>query len=383
MNEEFTPEVIVSLILLSLKKNAEEYIGKPVKDAIVSVPVNFSIKQKKALLKAYHLAGINIIRMVTESSIISYLLSETEENNYLILDIGGGTSDISLIETGDNAFEILGGLGKDVGGVDYDKKMVECISNKINMEHKILSKNLNPIDQLKIKNEAIRAKIALTNLENTSVILENITINKIKERDIQFNISRIEYNNFITTLDDEIENLLIEAKNLCDEYKFLELNSILLTGQGSKFYSISNIINKVFPSIPIIKKYKETAVVEGISYQCGVLSGEKKDALLLDMFYNDIWLYINPSNYGLLIHNNTTIPAKQSMMVLVTKSGKINLEIKETNRLHSYDENIKSIELFFEKGDKIELTIYIDANSKIELIISCKQKFTQEVYQLF
>lgn len=346
-SNKFSTVLLLALILNSVKRNAEEFLNQNFKDVLLSIPVDFRGREIQKLEQAAQLAGLHVLRILQESSTASLLVAAlgatTEEYFFLNVDFGGGTLDVSGVESGDGVCEVLFSLGDRVlGGCDYDEAICRHTIKKLEREYGIYP--ILPDTQLysQILVQAEQVKIKLSQYESTQFFLE-CPDNKGNIMDYTWEITRAEFTAITQLLTKRIKEILVHAKELMSLHlKCFQLTEasipIYLTGQGSKLFSVSQIIREVFPNSEIIDCYQENAVCLGLSQQGGILTGIKKGLLLLDNLHiyvdiqcssydevNDI-IHIGLKNemfYNILDPNkgeynspSITIPAYKSMKVV-------------------------------------------------------------------
>ena len=276
--KKYTAEDLAVLFIKSLKQNIIEHLGSNPGQIIVSKPTYFGIKQTNALIQSFLNAGLSVKRFISESSASSLnyvdakLKNVSDNSCYLSIDLGGGTLDIDVIEFGDSIFEIKESYGNNyLGGFDYDQLLFNFCKKEIE-EKKITLTNLL---EKQLYYECERVKIALKNTESVNVILP-VEMPEGNYDSINLIIDKQQFKNIVSTLDLKIFNIL---NDISRQYK---ITTILLCGQGSKLFTIEEVIKYLFPGISVIDLFAENAVIRGLSKSTGVLDGKIKDILLLD-----------------------------------------------------------------------------------------------------
>jgi molecular chaperone DnaK (HSP70) len=308
--KSFSPEFIASLIIKSLKQNAEEFLSIEVKRILVSMPANFTIAESNALVIAFELAGLEIVRMIGEpcaASVLVYLHNENifpicnDWSYFLVLDLGGGTFDVSVVDQAPEKdwFHIAAVAGDNcLGGMDYDDVMQNYIIAQIESFAKKSDFILSEFDKARVQIEAKRVKSSLNSTQEATILLQDFEIGEFGLQDLEIRISRDLFRNLTASLNFEIERcILLVLKKAKLEPK--HINYVLLAGQGSKIFTVPDIITRLFPNTSVIDKFQENAVVQGLSIQAANLRGYLHgDFLLLDSTYTSIGIKcmkINPS----------------------------------------------------------------------------------------
>jgi molecular chaperone DnaK (HSP70) len=279
---------LASLIIRSLRTSAEQFLGRRVSEVMASAPANFTIRQWNSLLKACQMAGLTVKRLVGEPSAAAVIVAGEHlpgRNSYdafFVLDLGGGTFDVSVIEAGEGVWEIKAAGGdRNLGGVDYDEALSRYIGSVAQSKLAKLGHELTEIDRVQIRREAERAKISLTTREETSVILPNLEVPGKGIANLEIPISRSMFRALTEELNFRLERCILDVLRRSWVRK-KEINSVWSTGQGAKIFTVSEIIGRLFPGIPLVTEFQENAVALGLGRYTGVLSGVTKDVLLLD-----------------------------------------------------------------------------------------------------
>ncbi len=294
-----TPEFVASCILRSLARNAQDFLGITIQKFLVAIPANFSIAQGNAMARACQLAGLEVLRMIAEPSVASLLLDDkilpasSADQIYIVavVNLGGGTFDVSLINTAVNAGvkEVLAVAGDmQLGGVDYDEAIyryaVEAFRGRIGDG----SYEFSAVDHLQIRNEAERAKIALGSKDETTLILRDVEAGPGGFQNLEVTLSRDQFRALTVELNARVESCIRRAVEIVPYDDKRKVSMVLLAGQGSKIFTVAEVIDKVFGAVPVIRGFQETAVAQGIARQAGILGGEVRDNLLLDAIPNSI-----------------------------------------------------------------------------------------------
>jgi molecular chaperone DnaK (HSP70) len=404
------PELIASLIIRSLKQNAEAFLGQPVHRALVSVPANFKVRQTHALAKAFELAGLEIERLIGEPNAAALLLQGSPEaaklldmdspdnGRLLVLDLGGGTFDVSVMEggncgTGSWVLETLAILGDNaLGGIDFDDRLQHYALARLLEEHKLSEQDVNQDLLQKLRQEAIRAKFALGSSERVTLLLAEVERPGHGFTSITLELTQDEFRSQARDLTDRV-HLLIERCLERAQTRPEELSCILLAGQGMKVFTLEELLTRMFPDTPRITSFQEHAVVRGLSYHVGLLDGLARNALLLDQNYLPIFLkcakvYPEPTGkrkdlkISVVNQHNTkfcnvfpscrTIPTLLAFTAIVAGSGTVTLSLFEGSDFEDEPPTLMgSLELpGLLHQDTLELHFSADASRTIELRVT-------------
>lgn len=406
------PELTASLILRSLRRNAEEALGTPVRRCIASHPANFTLRQIEALERAFDLADFSVVRMVGEPNVAALLIDQAAgrgEVSCLIVDLGGGTFDVALVESGEGVAEIRRTAGSnEVGGLDFDLAIIAYAERELREVHG-WSGDLTPAVRDTLRREAERAKRDLGRREITTLLLQDLEDGDRGLVDISIDLDRARFRAISTDLNEKIRTTLASAMTQLDfghtpEQWLAAGGVVLLAGQGSKIFTVREQIDFVLPGVQVLSKYQETAVAQGLGLQSGVLTGGQKDILLLNALRFGVGVrcqkvddrpsdtetlheYIVSPEATLnrelaeLLYPSTTIPTRRTEVFrLAGPPGTLHeLEIVEVPL---------SAELVFGRipvvaaGNGIELSVDVDANGIVIFIVKDLNGDVRAGYQL-
>jgi molecular chaperone DnaK (HSP70) len=358
--KSFSPEFIASLIIKSLKQNAEEFLSTEIKKVLISMPANFTIAESNALVIAFELAGLEIVRMIGEPCAATLLVA-LHQNDFpsikdyeycLVLDLGGGTFDVSVVEYGNDVCEIFGVAGDNcLGGMDYDDVIEDYIISQIQSFAKSSDYVLSEFDKARVQIEAKRVKSLLSSTQETSVLLQDFEIGEFGLQDIKIQISRDLFRNLTAHLNSEIERCILQVLKTAKIVP-KDIDYVLLAGQGSKIFTIAEIIARLFTNISVIDKFQENAVVQGLSAQAGILNGSfsVRRYLLLDSTYTSI---------GVKCVTNKPDSEEEEIDCIVSPKDEDNLEtlIVLGNSISIPNQKIKNIKVSAKNRDKVSLKI--------------------------
>lgn len=394
-----TPELVASLIIRSLKRNAEEFTGRTADEVVIAVPSNFSINQTNALIEACKLANLKVDILLREPIASSLALKlegigvKEEEDLFIpVIDLGGGTFDVSIVEAGwGGVYEEVATVGdNNLGGIDFENIVCEEIKARLEvwLKDKYPNYALKKSDLAKISFEAQRANTILSKKNDVSVLIRNIEIEGNFE-DFETTISRDEFRVLTENLNKRIELYIKKALYLA-KCTPSDINLVFLAGQGSKIFTVEEIIKNLFPSTPIYSKFQESAVVRGLCVQSGVLVGLIKDVLLLSATNRGIAIACMPNSEKVPINDldyveyiisqdekeNTslrnilstgrTVPTKVSLLIGIKRieGDAVKLKLFEkSNSDEEYNYELKEIEVKL-ISSVIEIIVDIDAHRK-------------------
>jgi molecular chaperone DnaK (HSP70) len=384
------PELAASLILRSLRRNAEEALGTSVSRCIASHPAHFTLRQVRALEKAFRLAGFTIIRMVGEPNIAAHLTYNTgqtpgQDVSCLVIDLGGGTFDVALVDAGEGVAEVKSSFGSNkVGGLDYDVAVAHYAEEQLRNEHGWtgpLSADLRE----KLRREADRAKRDLGRRETTTLLLQDIEDGARGLADISIELDRARFREITAELNSQIRSTIIAAFERLEFGEKIRdwLGSggvVLLAGQGTKIFTVREQIEEVLPGVRIISNYQETAVAQGLGMQTAVLSGMLKDVLLLNSLQFGIGFgvfrhgeKISPvladnkdEQFSCILSPSTTIPTKRSEVIDLEPGVISDIVVTEWPVL---DGEVFGRIPIMTNGGRIELGVDVDAGSSVEITV--------------
>ncbi|WP_288858779.1 molecular chaperone DnaK, partial [uncultured Corynebacterium sp.] len=313
--KKYTPQEISARTLMKLKRDAEAYLGEDVTDAVITVPAYFEDSQRQATKEAGQIAGLNVLRIVNEptAAALAYGLEKGEqEQTILVFDLGGGTFDVSLLEIGDGVVEVMATAGDNqLGGDDWDQRIVDWLVEKF--------KNANGIDLTKdkmalqrLREAAEKAKIELSSSQSATINLPYITVDSDKNPlFLDETLSRTEFQKITQDLLDRTKapfNQVIKDAGL----SLSDINHVVLVGGSTRMPAVSELVKEMTGREPNKGVNPDEVVAVGAALQAGVLRGEVKDVLLLDVTPLSLGIETKGGVMTKLIERNTTIPTKKS-----------------------------------------------------------------------
>jgi len=368
----YTPQEISAKILTKLKEDAEAYIGSSVTDAVITVPAYFNDSQRKATKDAGTIAGLNVLRIINEptASALAYGLESKSEENVLVYDLGGGTFDVTVLEISDGTFEVLATDGNAfLGGDDFDNKIVDMLNDEFKASHGIELKN-DKMALQRLKDAAENAKKELSSATETEINLPFITMTEAGPQHLVVKLTRAKFEGMISGLVDETIDHIKTAMNESD-LENSEIKEIIMVGGSTRVPAAQEAVSKYFGGKDLNKGVNPDEVVAaGAAIQGGVLRGDVKDVLLLDVTPLSLGIETLGGVMTKIIEKGTTIPVKKSQVFSTAEDNQPAVSISVGQGEREFAKDNKSLGLF-ELGDipaaprgvpQIEVTFDIDAN---------------------
>ena len=383
LKKDFSSEEISAEVLRKLVDDASKYLGEPVKQAVITVPAYFNDSQRQATKDAGKIAGLEVLRIINEptAASLAYGLDKKNNETILVFDLGGGTFDVSVLEVGDGVFEVLSTSGDtQLGGDDFDDKVVQWLMQEFKGEHNIdLSSDRQALQRLTEASE--KAKVELSNLTQTDISLPFLTATETGPKHLDRSITRGKFEELCSSLIDRaripVENALKDAK--LDKSK---IDEVVLVGGSTRIPAVKDIVEKVLGKKPNQTVNPDEVVAVGAAVQAGVLAGEVKDILLLDVTPLSLGVETLGGVTTRIIPRNTTIPTKKSEVFSTAVDNQPNVEIHVLQGEREFAKDNKSLGTFRLDGilpaprgvPQIEVTFDIDANGILS--VNAKDKGT-------
>nr|ASV47602.1 heat shock protein 70 [Chroomonas mesostigmatica CCMP1168] len=383
LNKDFSSEEMSAEVLRKLASDASAYLGETITQAVITVPAYFNDSQRQATKDAGRIAGLEVLRIINEptAASLAYGLDKKNNETILVFDLGGGTFDVSVLEVGDGVFEVLSTSGDThLGGDDFDEKIVQWLLSEFKKENNVeLNKDRQALQRLTEASE--KAKVELSSLTEAEINLPFITATDTGPKHLERKITRGKFEELCSSLIDRaripVENALKDAK--LDSSK---IDEVVLVGGSTRIPAIKELVKKVLGKEPNQTVNPDEVVAVGAAVQAGVLAGEVKDILLLDVTPLSLGVETLGGVTTRIIPRNTTVPTKKSEVFSTAVDNQPNVEIHVLQGEREFARDNKSLGTFRLDGilpaprgvPQIEVTFDIDANGILS--VTAKDKGT-------
>ena len=374
--KKYTPQEVSAIILQKLKADAESYLGQTVTEAVITVPAYFTDAQRQATKDAGKIAGLEVKRIINEptAAALAYSIDKEDDQKVMVYDLGGGTFDVSIIEMGDGVQEVLATAGNNkLGGDDFDKRVMDFIVATFKAEQGIDLSN-DKMAMQRVKEAAEKAKIDLSGMTTADINLPFITADSTGPKHFETTLTRAKFNELTADL---VEATMVPVRQALADSGLdkNEINKVLMVGGSSRIPAVQEAVKNFMGKEPFKGINPDECVALGASLQAGVLGGDVKGLLLLDVTPLSLGIETMGGVSTKVIERNTTIPTKKSQIFSTAADGQTSVEVHVLQGEREFAKDNKTLGVFHLDGiapaprgiPQIEVTFDIDANGIVHV----------------
>lgn len=375
-DKTYTPQEISSMVLQKMKADAEAYLGETITQAVITVPAYFSDAQRQATKDAGKIAGLEVMRIINEptAAALAYGLDKENDQKIMVYDLGGGTFDVSILEIGDGVFEVLATHGNNkLGGDDFDQRVMDYLADTFKRENGIDLRN-DRMAMQRLKEAAEKAKIELSGVATSNINLPFITADASGPKHLDITLTRAKFDELTADL---VEKSMGPTRQAMQDAGLTpdKIDKILLVGGSTRIPAVQDAVKKYLGKDPFKGINPDECVAVGAAIQAGVLTGEVKDLLLLDVTPLSLGIETLGGVFTKLIERNTTIPTKKSQVFSTAADGQTSVEVHVLQGEREMAQYNKTLGRFQLTGippaprgvPQVEVSFDIDANGIVHV----------------